>query len=275
MGEVSEKGTAKFCAKIRSMRSIVVSASLLSDIETVVSKHLHGVTYNIQYFCKSIDKQERRYASIADLENCDNSLERSITKLVMQISADNNISIRLVFGKLYTEDAYPSLGLESISTPVNAYVEINGTEETVAAITTDIGYQIRRHSKNIIHSFCSYAGILFTLMLTVIMSKVYYRLFGLPQAYSIPILGIANRPFADSFWGHFCQYAQTYMFALGAAFSIRYPIKKLFHRVEFLFGDVQELVRRRKTTKDKIFWGIIVATAINIFMLYLQSNFLG
>lgn len=264
-------GKAKYCAKILSMRSIVVSDSLLSDIETVVSKHLHGAHYKICYICESKDKQERRYASLANLENCDNSLERSITKLVMQISADSTFSMCLVFGKLRTEDAYPWLNIECLPTPVNVYAEICGTKETVEELKADIDYQIRRYSKNNTHSFCAYAGVLFTLMLTVVMAKVYYRLFGLPQTYSIPLLGIANRPFTNSFWGHFCQYAQAYIFAFAAAFSIRYPIKKLFHRVQFLLGDVQEAERRKQTLIEKIFWGIVVAIAINIFMLLLQS----
>ena len=48
MGEASRKGKAKYGTIIRSMRSIVVSTSLLSDIESTVSKHLHGVEYNIK-----------------------------------------------------------------------------------------------------------------------------------------------------------------------------------------------------------------------------------
>lgn len=275
MGEALGKRKAKYYAVIRSMRSIVVSTSLLSDIETTVSKHLQGASYEVQYTCTSKDKQEGHYTSFAEMGKCDNSLERSIIKLFMHISADKDISMRLVFGKLCTEDAYSWLGLEGIPTPVNVFAEISGTKETVEAIKTDIDYQIRRYSKNNIHSFCSYAGVLFTLMLTVIMAKVYYRLFGLPQTFSVPIFGIANRPFADSFWGHFCQYAQTYLFAFGAAISIRSPIKKLFQRVQFLLGDVQASERRKQTLKEKIFWGVIVAIAINIFMLYLQAYLFG
>lgn len=275
MGEASRKGKAKYGTIIRSMRSIVVSTSLLSDIESTVSKHLHGVEYKIQYTCTSEDKQERHYTSLAEMGKCDNSLERSIIKLVMQISADKDISMRLVFGKLFTEDAYPFLGLEGLPTPVNVFAEISGAKETVEAIKADIDYQIRRYSKNNIHSFCSYAGVLFTLMLTVIMAQVYYRLFGLPQTFSVPVLGIADRPFPNSFWGHFCQYAQTYLFAFWAAISIRNPIKRLFQRVRFLLGDAQEADRRKQTLKEKIFWDIVVAVVINIFMLYLQSYLFG
>ena len=275
MGEAPRNGKAKHDTIIRSMRSIVVSASLLSDIEFAVSKHLHEVDYKIQYTYTSKDKQERHYNSLAEMGKCDNSLERSIIKLVMQISADKDISMRLVFGELFTEDAYPLLGLEGIPTPVNVCAEISGTKETVEAIKADIGYQIRRYSKNNIHSFCSYVGVLFTLMLTVIMDKVYYRLFGLPQTFSVPILGIVDHPFADSFWGHFCQYAKTYLFAFGAAISIRTPIKKLFQRIQFLLGDVQEAERRKQTLKEKIFWGVIVAIVINICMLYLQAYLFG
>ena len=274
MSGMIEKKKPTYFAKIRSTRSIVVSANLLSDIEAVISKHLRGVDYKIQYICRTKDKKERHYA-LVDLEKCDNSLDRSITKIVMQVFTDNDISVRLVFGKLCTEEVYPSLGLEGIPTPVNVYAEISGAKEKVEAIKADIDYQIRRYSKNNIHSFCAYAGVLFTLMLTVIMAKVYYFLFGLPQTFSIPILGIENRPFADSFWGHFCQYAQTYLFALGAAISIRYPITKLFHRVQFPFGDIQEAERRKQTLKEKIFWGVVVSLAINIFMLYLQSYLFG
>lgn len=275
MGEASRKGKAKYGTIIRSMRSIVISTSLLFDIESVVSKHLQGASCEVQYTCTSKDKQERHYTSLAEMGKCDNSLERSIIKLVMQISADKDISMRLVFGKLFTEDAYPFLGLEGLSTPVNVFAEISGRKETVEAIKADIDYQIRRYSKNNIHSFCSYAGVLFTLMLTVIMAKVYYCLFGLPQTFSVPILGIVDRPLADSFWGHFCQYAKTYLFAFGAAISIRSPIKKLFQRVQFLLGDVQASERRKQTLKEKIFWGVIVAIVINICMLYLQSYLFG
>lgn len=274
MSGMIEKKKPTYFAKIRSTRSVVVSTNLLSDIETAVSKHLHGVDYKIQYICRTKDKKERYYA-LVDLEKCDNSLDRSITKIVMQISADNDISVRLVFGKLCTEDAYPLLRLEGIPTPVNVYAEISGAKEKVEAIKADIDYQIRRYSKNNIYSFCAYAGVIFTLILTVIMAKAYCQLFGLPQTYSVPILGIENRPFADSFWGHFCQYAQTYMFALGAAISIRYPITKLFCRVQFLFGDMQEAERRKQTLKENFFWGVVVSVAINIFMLYLQSYLFG
>lgn len=270
MGEVQARGKAKYGTIIRSMRSIVVSANLLSDIEAVISKHLHGADYKIQYICRTKDKKERHY-TLVELEKCDNSLERTITKFVMQVSTDNDIPVRIVFGKLCTEDVYPSLGLEGIPTPVNVYAEISGAKEKVEAIKADIDYQIRRYSKNNIHSFCACAGVLFTLILTVIMAKVYYHLFGLPQIFSIPILGIQNRPFADSFWGHFCQYAQTYLFALGAAISIRYPITKLFHRVQFLFGDIQEAERRKQTLKEKFFWSVVVSVAINIFMLYIRA----
>lgn len=275
MRELSGKGKTKSYSKIRSKRSVVVSANLLSDIETVISKHLQGIGYKIQYICRSKGKQERHYSSLVDLERCDNSLERTITKFVIEVSTDNDTLVRLVFGKLCTEDAYPLLGLEGMPTPVNVYAEISGTTETVEAIKADIDYQIHRYSKNNIYSFCAYAGVLFTLILTAIMAKVYYRLFGLPQTFSIPIFGIENHPFVNSFWGHFCQYAQTYIFALGAAIPIRYAITILFHRVQFPFGDIQEAEQRKQTLKEKFFWSVVVSVAISIFTLYLQTYLFG
>jgi len=275
MGGMTVQKKTKYYTKIRSMRSIVISTSLLSDIVAVISMHLHGVDCKTQYVCISKGKREQSYTSLEDLEKCDNSLDRSITKLIVQVSADNDNLVCMTFGKLCIEDTYPLLRLEGIPTPANVYAEISGTTETVEAIKEDIDYQIRRYSKNNIYSFCAYAGVLFTLILTVIMAKVYYLLFGLPQIFSIPILGIQNRPFADSFWGHFCQYAQTYLFALGAAISIRYPITKLFCRVQFLFGDMQETERRKQALKEKFFWSVVVSVAINIFMLYIQACLFG
>ena len=262
--------------QFRSMRSIVISIALLTDIEKAISKRLKSTKYQIDYICEYNGMHDRSFGSNQDLKDCDNSLERSIKRLVMKVSVKEGLSMTLVFGKLTLTDLNSGYSSIPLPTPVNVYGEIQGASKDANDLWNDIDYQVRRHSKNIWYSLLSNAGVLFTLILTVILAKVYHHYFGPVQTSSIPILGIADKPIDGStFWGSFWQYTQLYIWALASALCFRDIIKQLFSRVQFILGDNRDAVKRKQNLIERIIWDIIIAIVVGIVGAFIQAYIFG
>lgn len=259
-----------------SMRAIVVSKELLADIENTISCRLGSCDYNVEYICELTDSSARHYKSLKELESCDNSLERSIKSLTMNASSRDNFSLSLVFAKACLEDLDEVYHGLDFPTPVNVRDLIDGTQEWINDLREDVTYQIRKHSRGDWYSFLSHAGVLFTAMLTVIFARVLFCYFGLPQTYSIPVLGIVNQHFdTTTFLGKFLPYVQLYFCALILAMILRNPIKRLFPRIKFILGDNQDTELRRKELVVRIAWDIVIVILVDLFILFLQTKIFG
>lgn len=259
-----------------AMRAIVVSKELLADIEGAVSYRLGSSDFNVEYICKAKGIPDRHYQSLKELENCDNSLERSVESLTMKASSGDDFDLRIVFGKALLEDLCEDFNGIDFSTPVNVHGHICGTQEWIDDLRTDVTYQIRKHSRGDWYSFLSHAGVLFTAILTVIFARILFHNFGLPQTYSIPSMGIVNQPFdTTTFWGNFLPYAQLSLCALTLAMILRGPVKRLFPRIKFILGDNQGTEQRRKELIVRIAWDVVIVILVDLFILFLQTTVFG
>lgn len=268
---VEDKCYATVYRKFRSMRSIIISMELFEHLEGLIAQKLKLEQYQVEYICQSKRISDRCYESLDALKNCNNSLERAIETLVMKVSAGDDISFCLIFGKIKYDELTVALEGLDFATPYTVYGHIKGKEEYVSKIYDDINYQINRCARSRLYSFISHAGVLFTLMMTLILFRLYYLHFGLPQTYSVPILGIADKPFdTTTFLGNFSQHAQLYKFAFYAAVCMRFPIKCLFPRTQIILGDNVDQEQRKRNFKEKFVWNIIVVFMINIVVMFVQ-----
>lgn len=259
--------------KVRSKHAIVVTPNLLADLEKVIKKSSPNDSCQIRYTCKYKKKADAYFNSIQELDGCDNSLDRTIETLVMEVSAGTDFSAELTFGKASMEDldyAYHDL---PFPTPINVHGYVKGKEKQVAKLKADIIYQIRRHSHKSLYNFFSYAGILFTVLLTVGLFAGYRYLWGIPKTYSIPIMNIVDNLYnSATFWGRVMPYAKLWLTVFGLAICIGDFFRQVFPRVQFILGDNQDAVQRKRTTKDRILWDIVIAFLLNLAILLIEHN---
>lgn len=259
--------------QIRSMHSIVVTPNLLADLEKVIKKSIPNDSCQIRYTCKYKKKADAHFNSIQELDGCDNSLDRTINYLVMEVSAGKDFSAEITFGKATLEDLNCACCNLHLPTPVNVYGYVKGKEKQVAQLKANIDYQLQRYSHKAIHSFLSNAGVLCILILSTGLFWGYYHFFGVPTTYSIPLLGIAHRPFSTTtFWGRIWPTFQLFLYAFLSALCLRGTIQRLFPRVRFVMGDNQEDMQHRRMIKEHIFLevtiNIIVQLLISLFQWY-------
>ena len=259
--------------QICSMHSIVVTPNLLADLEKAIKKNIPNDSCQIRYICKYKKKADAYFNSIQELDGCDNSLDRTIKTLVMEVSAGKDFSAELTFGMATLEDldyAYYDL---SVPTPVNVHGYVKGKEKQIAKLKADIIYQIRRHSRKSLYSFFSYAGVLFTILLTIGLYVGYRYLWGIPKTYSIPIMNIVDKPYnSAALWGKIMPYTKLWLTVFGLAICIGDFFRQIFPRVQFILGDNRDAVKRKRTTKDRILWDILFAFILNLAILFIEHN---
>ncbi len=259
--------------QIRSMHSIVVTPNLLADLEKAIKKNVPNDSCQIRYTCRYKKKADAYFNSIQELDGCDNSLDRTIKTLVMEVSAGKDFSTELTFGKATLEDLDYAFYDLSVPTPVNVLGYVKGKEIQIAKLKADIIYQIRRHSHKSLYSFFSYAGILFTVLLTVGLFAGYRYLWGIPETYSIPIMNIVDKPYnSATFWGKVMPYAKLWLSVFGFAICLGDLVRQIFPRVQFIIGDNQDAVQRKRTTKERILWDILFAFILNLVILFIEYN---
>ena len=150
---------------------------------------------------------------------------------------------------------------------------MKGEEKQIAKIKADIIYQIRRYSHKSLYSFFSYAGVLFTVLLTIGLYVGYRYLWGIPKTYSIPIMNIVDKPYnSATVWGKVMPYAKLWLSVFGFAICIGDLVRQIFPRVQFILGDNQDAVQRKRTTKDRILWDIVFAFILNLVILFIEHN---
>lgn len=259
--------------QICSMNAIVVTPSLLSDLEKVIKKNIPNHSCQIRYTCRYKKRADVFFDSIQELNTCDNSLNRTIETLVMEASIEKDFAVELTFGKATLEDLNSAFYDLPAPTPVNVYGYVKGSEKQAAKLKADIVYQIRRYSHKSLYSFFSYAGVLFTALLAIGLFMGYRYLWGIPETYSIPILNIVDRPYnSATFWGKVMPYAKLWLSVFCCAICLGDLSGQFFPRVQFVIGDSQDAIQRKRTTKDRILWDIIIAFLLNIAILLIEHN---
>ncbi len=240
-----------------SMRSVIVTKELLEKIEKCISRNLGSEAYEISYLCKAVDGSEHCFSSAQEMDDCDNSLKRAFKSMKISVNSELLDECWIIFERLVIMDVF--------ATPITVFGRISSEQKDISDLYNDIKYQIDRYSRGRLYSFLSNAGISFTLPLIIMLARIYVQFFGMPTTYSIPLFGIADAPLDPStFWGKVIPYAKVYVVAILIAFALRNLITTLFPRLQFIIGDNQSVVQRKRTLTERIIWDVIIVIAVSI-----------
>lgn len=243
--------STKICKEIKCKKSLIIKPEFFMRLNEIFAEQ-YSDKYKVYYICQLRNSSIKKYTSYEDLIKCDNALERSIQRLEIRAISheDKKLNFHIVIG----------LDPAAFIAKYTAKGEINSDFGHIDQFEKDIDYQLRKTIKSRVYSIISKAGIIPTLFFTAIFSFLHFHFLGLISFDNI-----------SPFWNTIAQYAFLGYMGLVEARLFLIPIKKVFPRVVFLFGNVASKEKKKYELMRKIIWNFIVPLIVGVASTYLYG----
>ncbi len=225
-----------------------ITEDFLKKLESIPNRINDTNEYQTSYKTISQDGTSNMYSSLEQLLKCDNSLERSIGVLqILTVSCDDEdegFYLEIKRNKFYTTKCI-----------------VSGEEDYVEIVADELDYQIRRVLKPKLYSVFAKCGVIFTIVFALLILNTYVSFFGVPETIANPVLGTITPVDEFNIWK---IYLEDIVISIVLACFLRIPIKKIFPRVVFLFGDGESEQIKKEKLKENIIWNIFVVLLVSI-----------
>ncbi len=252
---------------ILKTRAIVIKQDFFSNLDKIFSGKLKLKEYSTYYNCLHKNGKFSVFTDFNELLKCDNSFDREIKALFINFVSDD-IELQMIIGKdelitgteqisddLFYIDVLSQLGICSIS------AIITGEKELACILYDELKYQINRISKPKLYSIFARCGTIFTLIMALLLYKLYFEFFGIPDTIANPILGTFTPVNESNIWKIYLEGIGT---CIACSIMLRIPIKKIFPRVVFLFGDGESEQIKKEKMKENIVWNIFIVLLVSV-----------
>ena len=229
-------------------KALIITEEFLKKIESIPNRINDTVESKTSYKTISQDGSSNMYSSLEQLLQCANSLERSISVLqILTVSCndeDEGFYLEIKCNKFHT--------IKCI---------VSGEEDYVEIVADELDYQIRRILKPNLYSIFARCGVIFTFILACLIYELSFEVFGIPETIAIPVLGTITPVDDSNIWKIYLEGIGT---CIACSIMLRSPIKKIFPRVVFLFGDDESEQIKKEKLKENIIWNIFVVLLVSI-----------